>query len=393
MLLLSTFSFVVSVCNSLNVQRQDEPVVFPIGDKSVSAVVVTCDGKEIASQIDDLNGDGVYDEVCFLADLKAKETKQYQITYYDERAQRQYPSRVYAELLLRKPRLQKRQEPESAFIRELTFRGDVDSYSYCQHHGVAFESELCAFRIYFDKRQTIDAWGKNKRQLELEATQFYPTAEQKQQGYGDDVLWVGNTFGAGCLRGWNGKPLMIEPTAWRTQRVIATGPLRTIVDVVDEGWQPIADKQPITMTTRYTMYAGHRDVQIDAIYNKVVSDYQFSTGVINIPNSTKIKSEGLRACWGTASPSGKNDTIAEHQQTVGLAAFVPKQYLAGTSDDDPDNLTLVMATPTKSLRYYIAFAYKGEEVGIGSAKEWKAWLENWKKRLLNPVIKVFPSEK
>ena len=43
-------------------------------------------------------------------------------------------------------------------------------------------------RIYMDKRQTIDLYGKFHKGLELEQTQFYTSKEQKAQGYGADVL-------------------------------------------------------------------------------------------------------------------------------------------------------------------------------------------------------------
>ena len=117
---------------------------------------------------------------------------------------------------------------------------------------------------YFDARQTLDLYGKFKKQLELKETQFYTDDDQKKMGYGDDVLWVGQTFGLGAFRGWDGQqPTLVEPVATRTQRIISYGPLRTIVEVIDKGWQlPTANSQKptaINMTLRYTQYAGHRD--------------------------------------------------------------------------------------------------------------------------------------
>ena len=94
--------------------------------------------------------------------------------------------------------------------------------------------------------------GKFHKRLELKETQFYTSKEQKAQGYGDDVLWVGNTFGLGAFRGWDGQqPTMIDPVSSRTQRIISYGPLRTIVEVIDKNWKPYADKPAITMTIRW----------------------------------------------------------------------------------------------------------------------------------------------
>lgn len=57
------------------------------------------------------------------------------------------------------------------------------------HHGPAFESELVAYRLYFDKKQTVDIYGKFNKGFEIKESQFYPTDEQLARGFGDDVCW------------------------------------------------------------------------------------------------------------------------------------------------------------------------------------------------------------
>ena len=88
-------NFQVSVSNPSKVARTDAPVVVDlsklgaIGD--IQRAVVTVDGKEIPSQLDDINRDCTNDELCFLADLGKKETKTYQVHLYREGEQAQYP--------------------------------------------------------------------------------------------------------------------------------------------------------------------------------------------------------------------------------------------------------------------------------------------------------------
>ena len=92
-------------------------------------------------------------------------------------------------------------------------------------------------RVYFDHRQTIDLYGKINKGLVVQDTQFYPSDEQIQAGSGDDCLWVGNTYGLGALRGWDGKDqVLFNNVKYQEQRVISEGPLRAIVEVVDKGW-------------------------------------------------------------------------------------------------------------------------------------------------------------
>ena len=188
-------TFTVSVTNPLTTARTDQPVIIsltPFGDIR-SALVTTC-GQEIPCQLDDLNQDDTFDELCFLADLNGDETKLYEVTLLSEGEPRTYPARVYTDMLLRNDKV-KEKNKHNNFIESITARGDcADSYHIQHHHGVEFESELNGIRIYFDKRQTLDLYGKFQKRLELEATQFYTSKEQKAEGYGDDVLWVGNTW-------------------------------------------------------------------------------------------------------------------------------------------------------------------------------------------------------
>ena len=371
----------ISVTNPLKTERTDLPVVIsltPYGE--VHSALVTTQDKETPCQLDDIDQDENFDELCFLVDLKAKETKTYRVTLMAEGEPRPYPARVYAEMLTRNDKVKEKNKHDN-FLQSITARGDCgNSYNLLHHHGVAFESELNGIRIYFDKQQTLDLYGKFHKRLELQQTQFYTQPDQKTQGYGDDVLWVGNTFGLGALRGWNGEePTMIDPVKSRTQRIISYGPLRTIVEVIDQGWQGV------NMTLRYTQYAGHRDTDVDVIFNRDVSEMRFSTGVINVKGSMEYSDhKGLRGCWGTDYPS--TDTINWKRETVGLAILIPREYMVSEQRANKDNYAFVIKTKGESLSYKIAYCSDNEDFGIHSAKEWFEWMRRWRQESEQPVM-------
>ena len=280
---------------------------------------------------------------------------------------------------------------QNNYIEALTARGDAAyTYNVQHHHGVDFESELNGIRIYFDARQTLDLYGKYNKRLELKDTQFYTSDEQKAQGYGDDVLWVGQTFGLGAFRGWDGqKPTLVEPVRTRTQRVISYGPLRAIVEVIDRGWQaPSTHTQnlsPINMTLRYTQYAGHRDTDVDVFFNKDVSNYRFSTGIINVKDSKEFSDKkGLRACWGTDYPAA--DTTKWQRETVGLAVLVPTKNIASEEPANKDNYTYVLKVDGQHMAYKVCYTSDKESFGYHTAKDWFNYLTAWKKEVENPVI-------
>lgn len=377
-----------SVKNNTNVERKSAPVVIrlmPYGSHIRRAVVME-NGKEVPSQLDDLNQDGHNDELCFVTDLKGKERKKFSIQLYDHGDEPIYQPRTYAEMVLRNTGV-KEKNKHDYYIRALTVDGHAQSYNFQHHHGVAFESELVGFRIYFDPRQTIDLYGKFHRQLEIKDTQFYTDKAQKAKGYGDDVLWVGNTFGLGALRGWNGKePQPLTDVKYRTQRIISSGPVRSIVEVGDNQWRVDPQKDPVTMVIRYVLYAGHRDVHVTASFSRKVPDLKFSTGIINVKGSKEYSDHaGLRGCWGTDWPAGLGDTINWKRETVGLGICIPRREIVSEQPANQDNYAFVVNTPQYVLQYDIAFCSDNEDFGYHRAEDWFHFLETWKEELSNPV--------
>lgn len=379
----------VTVKNPSGEARQDVPVVMDLkswGD--IRKAVVKVDGKEIPSQLDDLDRDCVNDELCFLVDLGKKEKKTYCVSLYEEGEQAQYPARTFAELCLpsRNKKLAKNQQ--DIYLKSIAFdKRTKDPYHYVHSHGICFESDLVAMRVYFDHRQTIDLYGKINPGLVIEKTQFYPSEEQIAAGSGDDCLWVGNTYGLGALRGWDGQnQVLLNDLKYQEQRVISEGPLRAIVELDDRGWTPAPGLKPVNATIRYTIYAGHRDFDVDVFFNKDVSNYDFATGLINVKGSSEYADgKGLRGCWGCDWPTGNDD--GKHKlETVGLGIYVPAQMLAKQMPANKDCYTQVVRPIGNRLSYKLAYTSANETYGPKGEKEWYEWLKCWKKQIEQPII-------
>jgi hypothetical protein len=387
--LAQAYAFRVEVENLSDTPKTDYPVVIDISAyDAFTSALVTCNGQEVPCQLDDLNQDGRFDELCFLTDLNAKERKTFKVEQTSDAAPRPYPARVYTEMVMRNDKVKEKNKHDN-YVESLTARGDcANSYNLLHHHGVCFESELNGIRIYFDKRQTLDLYGKFRKGLELKETQFYTSDEQKTQGYGDDVLWVGNTFGLGALRGWDAKeqqPTMIEPVKSRTQRIISYGPLRTIVEIIDKGWQPDPLAKPVDMTIRYTQYAGHRDTNVDVFLSHKMPRNSLSTGIINVKGSTEYSDHnGTRACWGTDYPS--TDHEKWKPETVGLAIWLPKDRIASEQPVNPDNYAFALHGDDNRLSYRVAYCSANESFGFHSAQEWFEWVKAWGKELQQPTV-------
>lgn len=373
----------VIVENPWNAEKVDEPVVIDLSSLGAGFTVKSAtvfDGtNEIPSQLDDMNGDTRADELAFVVNLPASGKKTLNVILSSLKSDKTYPARVYAEMLFRTSKKNKYAKGYAIYAD-----GASDTYNVQHHHGAAFESELVAYRIYFNEKQTTDLYGKFHKGLELEESQFYPTDEQLKRGFGDDVIKVNSSCGAGTLRGWDGtQSTLIKPVAVRGQRILASGPVRTIVDAEVKGWQ--YQNKELNMINRYTLYAGHRDAQVDVLFDAPLDKEVFCTGVQNITGHADMFSDhnGLVASWGTDWPV--NDTVKYKKETVGLATYIPKKYVVKETSDKENFLYTISAPGKSSFRYYTSFTSCKETFGYPDKEKWFAYVQEWKKALEQPV--------
>lgn len=390
---ITTKEFQLTISNPSSYDVKNEPVVLRINpdeqqSRYTSATVCVWDEDtqtdvEIPSQLDDLNNDGMAEELVFLIDVPRREERSVTVELSQAKKPMRYPAQVYAEMLLSDKK--KGHKP----IRSLTVPGDVNVYDNLHHHGPAFESELVAFRVYFDERQTVDIYGKRKQQLEIEQTQFYPTPEHLANGFGDDILWAGTTCALGTFRGYtDNKPSYIQPVDSRTESILAYGPLRTVVEIHDEDWQ--YNNQTLDLTLRYILYGGHRDAEVAV---KICSDEPinstFCTGLIKLDNcQTYSDHKGTAAVWGDNWPAGRKDTVGRKKEVLGMAVKIPQRNVVGEPENEENMIYLLgekarILTKELAFSYHIAFASdKEEESTIHSANEWFEWVKQWNKQKL-----------
>ena len=378
-------SFKVEVSNTWNKAKADEPVVIKLSEINpqfrVRSAVVMNGSEEIPSQLDDLNGDLRPDELAFVIDLPAKSKKTVTVTLSSAKSDKTYPARVYAEMLVSDKR------GKHVPVHSVTIPGTSNIYNQMHHHGPAFESELVAYRLYFDKKQTVDIYGKFNKGFEIKESQFYPTDEQLARGFGDDVLLVGGSCGLGALKGWDGKKSThIEPVSTLTERIIAYGPVRTIAEIEVTDWQYQGSE--LRMTNRYTLYGGHRDVFVETFFEEPLKDEIFCTGVIDIKGSVSYSDhKGLIGCWGTDWPV--NDTVKYAKETVGLGTYIPQKYVKAEVKDKAKYLSTIGAKGNKYFTHNITFTSMKETFGYKTPEAWFAYIREWKEELEHPaVVKV-----
>ncbi|MBR1425832.1 MAG: DUF4861 family protein [Paludibacteraceae bacterium] len=271
-------------------------------------------------------------------------------------------------------------------VQEWTCYPGEDSYRAFHHHGVAVESALMAYRIYFDKKHTIDVYAKRTPRLELPTSYWYPDETQLERHYGDDILRVGGTVGVGSVKPWNGSKMVhFDSVASRTQRIVSCTHDRAVMEVVVRGWKN--GKQPVDcLTVRYTLEAGHRDMLCEIFCSDSVTN--LCTGVQRVGQSSahidtylqESKGGTVISTWGTDWPV--NDTVRYAKETVGLAVCIPQAYCGEYVHDKHNHLALLQLHKHTSTMWYARFrltvvAQKEDTPPARNEEEFRAFLKQW----------------
>lgn len=308
----------VAVTNPSSTPRSAADIVVPIAeirkvapDFKPGAVIVTASDastleedaaveqtEELPSQADDLDGDRKADELAFQIDLGPKQTRVVTISYGDE-------DRVW------RLRSDYKQRTAAIFSRKI--------------EGLGWESEPVAFRIYFDPRNAIDIYGKRRPTLQLGMYAAPDYVYHDESPEGRDIFEVGDSIGIGAVAGMvDGKLVKVADVKDRKSRILASGPVRSIVELEYDGWNVAGEL--IHLQSRITQWAGERGFE-QAISADCGDDFSFVTGLsvkvgITPVNSIKGSPVTWIATWGQqVLAPGAKATEELRDQNLGLAVL------------------------------------------------------------------------
>jgi unsaturated chondroitin disaccharide hydrolase len=319
----------ILVTNPSEMTRSGANIVVPISEllkvavdfKPGAAIVTTSDAstldedamvlqtEELASQMDDLDGDGKADELAFQVDLAAHQSRVVTISYGDEdtiwRLRRDYKQRTAA-----------------MFNKKF--------------EGLGWESERIAYRIYFDPRNAIDIYGKRRLTLQLGIYASPDYGYHDESPEGRDIFRVGDAIGIGAAAGMvRGKLVKVADVKDRKWRIVASGPVRSIVEVEYDGWNTAG--KSIGLKSRITQWAGERGFE-HAIAADCGDDFVFVTGLTARPEIPAVSSaKDARVTWvGTWGKQvvapGPTATDMVEGQNLGLAVLTDARGAKVTSD-------------------------------------------------------------
>lgn len=349
----------LSITNPSGDVRVAENVAINVADlkriapdfKPASVIVTTSDAAtieedattlqttELASQSDDLNGDLKVDELAFQIDLNPRQTRIVTIAYGDPatiaRLRSSYPQRSHAKFTTR-------------------------------FEGMGWESETTAWRLYFDKRNAIDLYGKRRPGLYLDLFGSPEYDYHEESPFGRDIYKIGNALGIGSVGALvDGKVVKVSEVNDRSWRIVADGPVRSIVELSYKGWK-VGDR-PVDLTSRMTIWAGDRGFE-HRINSTNADGLILVTGLPRKPGLSEITKADLGASsqivgtWGhQVLMTGATATDSLPDQNLGLLIFLsPPNSGPAPLPADADNYLVTVRLNNGVARWFVAAAWDQE---------------------------------
>lgn len=312
----------LTIKNQLNAARTDEAIVLSRAQveqklelkAGMLPVFKTSNGETIPSQVDDLDGDGIWDEAVMVLDFAAGELMNINIELVPETEYPEFDKRTNLRLGIK--------QEDGTYTEVDNYRALPCSDGFeiiAQAESVNWENDKIGFRVYFDCRNVKDLFGKLKPELIIDKihTSELPNYHELAE-WGMDVLHCGSSLGSGGLAILKNDSLFrLGSTEVYEYQKIVEGPVRSIFELRYAGWDVNGEK--LKAVERITIYPGKYWFESDVTIEGSSDDFQIVTGIV----TSRLTREPFEFKAGNFQCIGTHDVQSLNKDELGMAVLVP----------------------------------------------------------------------
>jgi hypothetical protein len=369
----------ITVGNPSSVARPNEPIVIAWSElqKKIAGVPLSKlrltdeTARSLPFQIDDLDGDGVFDELTFAADFQPKQDRKFVLTATADTLPPPIgPLRTDAANY-------KRIGGVSTSLDDDDGPGLLRNQSQYPFDGVGWESEIIGYRLYLDERNATDIQAKRIPGLHWNFIGKTGVNYQLDAYWGMDVLHVGPALGIGGMGFWM-NDAVVHPFKLdrRRCRIIARGPVRAVVRIDYYGWE--LGNEKVDVTSMFTIYAGDRITEHRVALNNATSGKTLATGIVKHAPAQAFWNPNEATLYTLGAQSRTDD------QLLMALTFDPSTVVKKT-EDKVNQLVLLKLDKNKAVTYLISAFWQGETGTMWNDAETKRFLGNAARRLNEPM--------
>ncbi|MFB9109677.1 DUF4861 domain-containing protein [Flavobacterium gyeonganense] len=303
------------------------------GEKSFPILLQNSD--TIPAQVNDLDGDGKWDELFFVADFSAKEKKTVELKWSD--VDPKYVVKTSA-------RFGKREAenlPVQPATEEVLLANQVYKklgFQKYQTDGPTWENDKVGFRHYLDGRNCKDVFGKRTPGITPENVGINSKGAvednyHQMHDWGRDIFPVGTSAGLGGYglivgNEINRLGILINDTINNVEKttfkIVSEGPVNSVLSYKYQNWQASGNKYQVQETASIWpgMYGYKNTVSLNGLKGNETLTIAFSN--INNQNPLQVVDSGDYVCFIL------HDKLTyERQWILGTAIIIPKEAYKG----------------------------------------------------------------
>lgn len=297
--------------------------------------LLICKTDTIPSQVNDLDGDGKWDELFVVANFAAKEKKNVQLKWVNEAPK--FPIRTS----VRFGKREAKNLPVQPATEEVLMANQVHKalgFQKYQTDGPSWENDKVGFRHYLDGRNAKDVFGKRipaitPENVGINSQGAVEDNYHQMYDWGRDIFPVGNSAGLG------GYALQVNEEITRLGiittdtlnniektnfKIVGEGPVNSVLNYNYSNWKVSGKNYQVNETTSIWpgMYAFKNSVKIKGITGK--ETFLIALSNINNQKGLKVIEVGKWICLI------QHDSLTYKREWIlGTAIIVPKKDYLG----------------------------------------------------------------
>lgn len=334
----------IELLNESEMQFRERPVSIDrakveAGWKEGWFPVVLTSGKDtLASQLDDTDGDGIWDQLFLLADLAPKERKTLSLTWSSEPPHYEVRTSIRLGVKDSAGDVVKQKRQDTFLPQELPW---INGYQPYQADGPMWENDRVGFRSYLDGRNSKDVFGKKVAYMSPETVGVNAEGQPEDNyhvmaEWGRDILSVGNSLGLG------GISLMIEDRLRRlgavngdasgnvdstTFTIYQEGPIRSLAGFDYLKWRPEEENRTYNIREKIEIWPGFYGYKSTVTVDKLHGDETWVVGLVNSRTDKPLVTVYENNDWVVLATHDKQ--TYEKEWYLGLALVLPRETYLG----------------------------------------------------------------
>lgn len=361
-------------------------------------LILSPKGDTVAAQLDDLNGDGKWDELFLVVNLPARATQTYSLQWVAKAPQ--FVKRTSVRFGKRMSATGKVHPAtnEVVYAKDMPKRMGFQRY---QTDGPTWENDKVGFRHYLDGRNAKDVFGKKAAYMSPEDVGINAAGAVEDnyhvmKDWGRDVMAVQNSIGIGgiALLKWDSIARLgvtVDDTVNNVEKttfhIVTEGPVRSMHNIRYHNWKAVGRLYDVDETTSIWpgMYAYHNAVKVSGIEgNDLLLIGMVSIFATHPPEVIRVNDK-----WVALLSHDKHSYNKEWW--LPLALIVPagayKGYIEAPKKGPLSNsyLAKMKVRNNQSLHYYAVACWEGSDPGFKDEAYFRDYVVGLVKQISAPV--------